>query len=141
MCRWHTESTVYIASTVNTRTVTKRTPDNTIYTHAVRSTLRVVFLYRVKLFLLCYSSKVVPPPVRSLMAGVLWMVYDGQFNLRHTCEHSDGLQRYGWIRHDGTSFGQQEILDNGGCGFQSSLALPLQVLILNSAGHITLLEH
>lgn len=50
---------------------------------------------------------------RSLVAGILWMVYDGQFNLRHTCEHGDHLQRYGWIRHDGTTFGQQEIFDNG----------------------------
>ncbi len=42
------------------------------------------------------------------------MTYDGQSStLRHTCEHGDGLQRYGWIRHDGTSFGQQEILDKG----------------------------
>ena len=51
--------------------------------------------------------------VRSLLSGLMWFVYDGQFNIRHTCEHGDHLQRYGWIRHDGTSFGQQEIIDNG----------------------------
>ena len=50
---------------------------------------------------------------RSLLSGLMWFVYDGQFNIRHTCEHGDHLQRYGWIRHDGTSFGQQEIIDNG----------------------------
>ena len=51
---------------------------------------------------------------RSLLSGMMWFVYDGQFNIRHTCEHGDKLQRYGWVRHDGTSFGQQEIIDNGG---------------------------
>ena len=50
---------------------------------------------------------------RSLLSGLMWFVYDGQFNIRHTCEHGDHLQRYDWIRHDGTSFGQQEIIDNG----------------------------
>ena len=49
---------------------------------------------------------------RSLIAGAMWFTYDGQFNVRHTCEHGDHLHRYGWIRHDGTSFGQQEIVDN-----------------------------
>ena len=58
---------------------------------------------------------------RSLLSGLMWFVYDGQFNIRHTCEHGDHLQRFGWVRHDGTSFGQQEIIDNGqwGCGLFS----------------------
>lgn len=50
---------------------------------------------------------------RSLLFGMMWLTYDGQFNIRHTCEHGDHLQRYGWTRHDGTSFGQQEIFDSG----------------------------
>lgn len=46
----------------------------------------------------------------------MWFKYSDQhFNIRHTCEHGDHLSKYGWTRHDGTSFGQQEILDNGLC--------------------------
>ena len=50
---------------------------------------------------------------RSVVAGVMWMTYDGGFNVRHTCEHGDGLQSFGWLKHDGVSFGQQDIVDNG----------------------------
>ncbi len=49
------------------------------------------------------------------MAGAMWFNYDGQFNIRHTCEHGDDLRKYGWTHHDGAGFGQQEILDNGKC--------------------------
>lgn len=30
---------------------------------------------------------------------------------RHWCEQSDGLEKYGWLQHDGSSFGIQEIQD------------------------------
>ena len=49
---------------------------------------------------------------------MMWMTYSyvgQQPSLRHTCEHGDQLKRYGWIRHDGASFGQQEIVDDGKC--------------------------
>lgn len=32
-------------------------------------------------------------------------------HFRHWCEQSDGLEKYGWLQHDGTTFGIQEILD------------------------------
>ncbi|XP_054846005.1 mannosyl-oligosaccharide glucosidase isoform X2 [Eublepharis macularius] len=38
---------------------------------------------------------------------------EGEARLRHTCEQSDGLARYGWLRHDGLHFGTQEIRDGG----------------------------
>lgn len=38
---------------------------------------------------------------------------EGDVRLRHTCEQSDGLPRYGWLRHDGVGFGVQEIRDRG----------------------------
>ena len=50
---------------------------------------------------------------RSVVAGVMWFTYDGQLNVRHSCEHGDHLRKYGWSHHNGRSFGQQEILDNG----------------------------
>ena len=34
-----------------------------------------------------------------------------QILIRHTCEQSDGLSKFGWIKHDGATFGQQEIID------------------------------
>lgn len=38
---------------------------------------------------------------------------EGDVRLRHTCEQSDALPRYGWLLHDGTHFGVQEIRDFG----------------------------
>lgn len=38
---------------------------------------------------------------------------EGGGSLRHSCEQSDGLSRYGWLMHDGESFGRQEIRDGG----------------------------
>ena len=38
---------------------------------------------------------------------------EGGGSLRHTCEQSDGLSRYGWLMHDGVNFGVQEIRDKG----------------------------
>lgn len=37
---------------------------------------------------------------------------DIDVNLRHTCEQGDRLQGYGWLMHDGITFGVQEIRDN-----------------------------
>lgn len=38
---------------------------------------------------------------------------EGDVRLRHICEQSDGLPRYGWLLHDGVHFGVQEIRDVG----------------------------
>lgn len=29
----------------------------------------------------------------------------------HWCEQSDNLEKYGWLQHDGSDFGIQEIID------------------------------
>ena len=34
------------------------------------------------------------------------------FYSRHSCEQGDELRRYGWLYHDGKSFGVQEIVDD-----------------------------
>ncbi|KAK2817119.1 hypothetical protein Q5P01_025310 [Channa striata] len=51
---------------------------------------------------------------RSIVAGMMWMHQrsDTDINLRHTCEQGDRLQGYGWLMHDGITFGVQEIRDN-----------------------------
>ena len=45
--------------------------------------------------------------------GVMWMGRQRLDELRHTCEQGDHLGRYGWIRHDGLGYGQQELVDGG----------------------------
>lgn len=53
---------------------------------------------------------------KSLMLGLMWFSgqsSDGNIHIRHSCEQSDKLRRYGWVRHDGINFGTQEIVDNG----------------------------
>ncbi|NXD88948.1 MOGS glucosidase, partial [Halcyon senegalensis] len=53
-------------------------------------------------------TRLVPPPC----AGLMWLEQrEGGGSLRHTCEQSDGLARYGWLMHDGQRFGAQEIRD------------------------------
>ncbi|NXV87217.1 MOGS glucosidase, partial [Calonectris borealis] len=49
---------------------------------------------------------------RALVTGLMWLQQsEGGGSLRHTCEQSDGLSRYGWLMHDGENFGVQEIED------------------------------
>uniref|UniRef100_A0A4W5Q9M4 Mannosyl-oligosaccharide glucosidase n=1 Tax=Hucho hucho TaxID=62062 RepID=A0A4W5Q9M4_9TELE len=45
---------------------------------------------------------------RSVVTGMTWMrQFSGvELNLRNTCEQGDGLQGYGWLMHDGLSFGE-----------------------------------
>eukprot|EP01102_Stenamoeba_stenopodia_P014750 TRINITY_DN4940_c0_g1_i2.p1 TRINITY_DN4940_c0_g1~~TRINITY_DN4940_c0_g1_i2.p1 ORF type:complete len:816 (-),score=189.00 TRINITY_DN4940_c0_g1_i2:35-2482(-) len=49
---------------------------------------------------------------RGIVTGMLWSIA-GSADVRHFCEQGDGLSRYGWLEHDGKSYGHQEILDNG----------------------------
>ncbi|XP_064304785.1 mannosyl-oligosaccharide glucosidase [Phalacrocorax carbo] len=49
---------------------------------------------------------------RALVTGLMWLQQGGGGGgLRHTCEQSDGLSRYGWVMHDGENFGVQELRD------------------------------
>ncbi|XP_053712097.1 mannosyl-oligosaccharide glucosidase [Synchiropus splendidus] len=51
---------------------------------------------------------------RSMVTGMMWMrqFSDTDVNLRHTCEQGDRLQGYGWLMHDGLTFGVQEIKES-----------------------------
>ena len=49
----------------------------------------------------------------SPLFGMMWLGVDdlqAQNHLRHACEQGD-LERYGWVKHDGVSFGEQELVD------------------------------
>lgn len=50
----------------------------------------------------------------SVITGLMWhgnTDLEGFKNIRHTCEHGDGLKSYGWVKHDGRTFGHQKIAD------------------------------
>lgn len=48
-----------------------------------------------------------------ISSGMMWMRQFSEMdvNLRHTCEQGDRLHGYGWLMHDGLTFGVQEIRD------------------------------
>ncbi|XP_068607375.1 mannosyl-oligosaccharide glucosidase [Brachionichthys hirsutus] len=50
----------------------------------------------------------------SMVTGMMWLrqFSDTDVNLRHTCEQADRLPGYGWLMHDGMTFGVQEIRDH-----------------------------
>lgn len=49
---------------------------------------------------------------RSLVAGLMWLgVKDGRYHLRHVCQDSDELSKYGWTHHNGRDFGHQVLVD------------------------------
>ena len=53
----------------------------------------------------------------NLLFGIMWMIPDqikqDNLGLRHWCEQGDNLKSFGWLQHDGESFGLQEIQDRG----------------------------
>ncbi|XP_044262589.1 mannosyl-oligosaccharide glucosidase [Tribolium madens] len=53
----------------------------------------------------------------SLVTGLMWYfpkrLRPGGDGIRHWCEQNDGLEKYGWVKHDGSNFGVQEIIDGG----------------------------
>lgn len=52
----------------------------------------------------------------AVAAGLMWHGGDGHGRveaLRHECSEGDGLGPYGWVEHDGVSYGKQEVADKG----------------------------
>ncbi|KAJ1729388.1 Processing alpha glucosidase I, partial [Coemansia biformis] len=50
----------------------------------------------------------------SLLSGLMWFGLDDQQNwqrIRHSCELGDNLSEYGYSRHNGRDFGEQEMRD------------------------------
>ncbi|XP_050205267.1 mannosyl-oligosaccharide glucosidase GCS1-like [Mercurialis annua] len=51
---------------------------------------------------------------KSLVAGLMWIgVKDGRYLMRHVCQDSDDLSKYGWTQHNGRDFGHQVLVDHG----------------------------
>lgn len=54
---------------------------------------------------------------KSPVAGLMWFQQptspsqNPDLKFRHTCEQGDGLDKYGWLEHDGVNFGIQDIFD------------------------------
>ncbi|GLT86659.1 hypothetical protein SLE2022_047820 [Rubroshorea leprosula] len=49
---------------------------------------------------------------RSLIAGLMWIgLKDGRYFIRHVCQDSDELSRYGWTQHSVRGFGHQLLVD------------------------------
>ncbi|XP_060809205.1 mannosyl-oligosaccharide glucosidase isoform X3 [Amyelois transitella] len=51
---------------------------------------------------------------RSPVFGLMWyeLTASSRKGIRHWCDQGDNLASYGWLRHDGVSFGEQLILDH-----------------------------
>ncbi|KAF8936813.1 Processing alpha glucosidase I [Haplosporangium gracile] len=50
----------------------------------------------------------------TLMTGLMWFGtqdFSGPDHIRHGCEERDGFEKYGWLKHDGRTFGIQELKD------------------------------
>ncbi|XP_059624181.1 mannosyl-oligosaccharide glucosidase GCS1-like [Cornus florida] len=49
---------------------------------------------------------------RSLIAGLMWIgVKDGRYFMRHVCQNTDELKKYGWVHHNGRDYGRQVLVD------------------------------
>lgn len=53
---------------------------------------------------------------------------------RHECSEGDGLGPYGWVEHDGVSYGKQEIADKtAGVRLVTSMVKPAELRDTNAA--------
>ncbi|CAI9093220.1 OLC1v1028665C1 [Oldenlandia corymbosa var. corymbosa] len=49
----------------------------------------------------------------SLVAGLMWIgVTNGRYSMRHVCQNSDELKKYGWTEHNGRDYGRQILVDH-----------------------------
>lgn len=66
-----------------------------------------------------------------MTGGLIWHVGDGSSGneaLRHECSEGDGLGPYGWVEHDGKSYGRQDIEDRkAGVRLVTSMVKPAQL--------------
>lgn len=76
----------------------------------------------------------------AVTAGLMWHGGDGHAGveaLRHECSEGDGLGPYGWVEHDGVSYGKQEVEDKrAGVRLVTSIVKPAQLERHNGDGGI-----
>jgi len=46
-----------------------------------------------------------------LSSSTYWSPPSCSIDIRHGCEERDGFEKYGWLKHDGRSFGVQQLKD------------------------------
>eukprot|EP00903_Cladosiphon_okamuranus_P008249 g7940.t1 len=67
----------------------------------------------------------------AVTGGLMWHEGDGSSGnvaLRHECSEGDGLGPYGWVEHDGRSYGRQDIEDRkAGVRLVTSMVKPAQL--------------
>lgn len=64
----------------------------------------------------------------SLLTGLMWLGMDrANSTIRHVCEISDGLSRWGWVEHDGRAYGKELIEDRW-----NNMNMTIEVSILQS---------
>lgn len=70
----------------------------------------------------------------------MWHGVDAQGGakaLRHDCSEGDGLGPYGWVEHDGRSYGKQDIEDKeAGVHLVTSMVKPAQLKDHSSSVHV-----
>uniref|UniRef100_A0AAV1V5C8 Mannosyl-oligosaccharide glucosidase n=1 Tax=Peronospora matthiolae TaxID=2874970 RepID=A0AAV1V5C8_9STRA len=101
---------LYIDSSTSTLSSTSAPLDTESLRAWTRATSRSLVwgTYRPGLYF-GLRSRAVP---NFVSAGLLWTSQlDDVSQLRHECRQEDQLQRYGWLEHDGTSYGRQRIED------------------------------
>lgn len=66
----------------------------------------------------------------------MWHGGDGHSRVdavRHECNEGDGLGPYGWVEHDGMSYGKQEVADKkAGVSLVTSMVKPAQLQYANA---------
>lgn len=99
-------------------------------TNTVRDTVYLVRLLRR----LGFKTRTFPVAVTG---GLMWHGGDGRAGmeaLRHECSEGDGLGPYGWVEHDGVSYGKQEVVDDrAGVRLVTSMVKPAQLTGHNAA--------
>ncbi|XP_023654927.1 mannosyl-oligosaccharide glucosidase isoform X2 [Paramormyrops kingsleyae] len=102
---------LYMRSSLARRVVTLHPSPQVLHDNSTSATVspqRFWGSYRPQVY---FGMKTRSP--RSMVTGLMWMRQspEVEVSLRHTCEQGDRLHGYGWLAHDGLSFGVQEIRD------------------------------
>ncbi|KAF8970494.1 Processing alpha glucosidase I [Entomortierella lignicola] len=69
----------------------------------------------------------------TVMTGLMWygnQDYSGVDNIRHGCEERDGLEKYGWLKNDGRTFGTQQLKDT-----RNNVELTTDFIKIPGGGH------